>query len=125
MTAIKTKISKRLSLLFVWLFWLPNISYAHNGSDPVKELEKKRRYLGQYQQEFTVTNTDVDRIRILRKQISNLQGTVLLLRNTLVKERKIIREQVSKQKIDYLLAMKSSLKEMETTLLQFEEMMEE
>ena len=125
MTSVKYKISKILVPLVVGLLFTPSLSIAHSGADPAKELAKKRRYLLQYQHEFNVQKTDEARIQNLRNQISNLQGTVLLLRNSLVKENKLIRKTINEQEINYLLAMKNSLKEMKVTLQQFEEMLDE
>lgn len=61
----------------------------------------------------------------VQEAVMNLaQSTVLLLRNTLAKETKSIRESTRQGNIDYLLAMKVSLRELKKTLGQSEEIVE-
>ena len=52
--------------------------------------------------------------------MSTLQSTNLLLRNSLAKENRSVRSDLSKYDLDYLAAIKNSLKDMQKLLKQLE-----
>ncbi|NIB39741.1 hypothetical protein HBA55_09110 [Pseudomaricurvus alkylphenolicus] len=98
--------------------------YAHNGEDPARDLEKKRSYILQYQKDFQVASSKTEKIKSIKRQVSTLRSTVLLLRNSLAKENSSVRASLSKHDLDYLAAMKNSLRDMQELLDQLEETVE-
>ncbi len=95
--------------------------HAHNGEDPARDFEKKRSYILQYQKEFEVASNKTEKIKSIKRQVITLRSTVLLLRNSLAKENSSIRASLSRHDLDYLAAMKNSLKDMQELLDQLEE----
>jgi hypothetical protein len=93
---------------------------AHNGEDPAAEVVKKRSYVLKYQKEYHVGTSKAERIRNIKQQVSTLQSIILLLRNSLVRENSSVRADFSKYDLDYLAAMKNSLKDMQRLLKQLE-----
>ena len=93
---------------------------AHSGKDPAVEVAKKRSYVLQYQKEYEAAISKEEKIRNIKKQVSTLQSTVLLLRNSLIKENSSLRADFSRHDLDYLAVMKSSLKDMQKLLKQLE-----
>ena len=98
--------------------------HAHNGEDPARDLEKKRSYILQYQKDFQVASSKTEKIKSIKRQVSTLRSTVLLLRNSLAKENSSVRAGLSRHDLDYLAAMKNSLKDMQELLDQLEETVE-
>ncbi len=98
--------------------------HAHNGEDPARDLEKKRSYVLQYQKDFQVASSKSEKIKSIKRQVSTLRSTVLLLRNSLAKENSSVRASLSKHDLDYLAAMKNSLKDMQELLDQLEDTIE-
>lgn len=99
---------------------LSAMANAHNGEDPAAEVVKKRSYVLKYQKEYQAATSQEERIRNIKKQVSTLQSTNLLLRNSLVKESRAVRANLSKYNLDYLAAIKNSLKDMRKLLKQLE-----
>jgi len=93
---------------------------AHNGEDPAAEVVKKRSYVLKYQKEYLAATSKDEKIRNIKKQMSTLQSIILLLRNSLVKENSSIRAEFGKYDLDYLAAIKNSLKDMQKLLKQLE-----
>lgn len=102
------------------VLFLSMTASAHNGEDPAAEVVKKRFYVLQYQKEYPAATSQEERIRNIKKQVSTLQSTILLLRNSLVKENRSVRSDLSKYDLDYLAAIKNSLKDMQKLLKQLE-----
>ena len=98
--------------------------HAHNGEDPARDLQKKRSYILQYQKEFQVASSKTEKIKSIKRQVSTLRSTVLLLRNSLAKENSSVRASLSRHDLDYLVAMKNSLKDMQELLDQLEQTVE-
>jgi hypothetical protein len=117
------KTMKTIYLSLVLLFLSGTVN-AHSGEDPAKEVAKKRSYVLQYQKEYQAASSKVEKISNIKKQISTLQSTILLLRNSLVKENSSICADISKYDLDYLVAMKNSLKDMQKLLKQLEAVIE-
>lgn len=113
------KTMKTIYLSLVLLFLSGTVN-AHSGEDPVREVAKKRSYVLQYQKEYQTASSKAEKISNIKKQVSTLQSTILLLRNSLVKENSSIRADISKYDLDYLTAMKNSLKDMQKLLKQLE-----
>jgi hypothetical protein len=106
--------------LAIAIFCLSAMASAHNGEDPAAEVVKKRSYVLKYQKEYQTATSQEERIRNIKKQVSTLQSTNLLLRNSLVKESRAVRADLSKYNLDYLAAIKNSLKDMRKLLKQLE-----
>ena len=87
-------------------------------------LRKKRSYIHQYQKEFEVASNKTEKIKSIKRQVITLRSTVLLLRNSLAKENSSIRASLSRHDLDYLAAMKNSLKDMQELLDQLEDTIE-
>jgi len=102
------------------VLFLSMTASAHNGEDPAAEVVKKRSYVLQYQKEYPAATSQEERIRNIKKQVSTLQSTILLLRNSLIKENRSVRSDLSKYDLDYLVAIKNSLKDMQKLLKQLE-----
>ena len=106
--------------LAIAIFCLSATASAHNGEDPAAEVVKKRFYVLKYQKEYQYATSKEERIRNIKRQVSTLQSTNLLLRNSLVKENRAVRAELSKYNLDYLTAIKNSLKDMRKLLRQLE-----
>ena len=100
------------------------MTYSHSGENPSRELAKKRAYLLQYQKDYEAASTKKEKIKNVKKQVSNLKSTILLLRNSLAEENNTVRASLSKHDMDYLSAMKNSLKDMQELLDQLEDTVE-
>lgn len=107
------------------LLFLSVTASAHNGEDPAAEVAKKRSYILQYQKDYKIAESKEEKISNIRKQVSALLSTVLLLNNSLVKENSSIRANMSKYDINYLAAMKNSLKDTQNLLKQVEAIIDE
>ena len=107
------------------LLFLPTTVSAHSGDDPAREVAKKRSYVLQYQKDYQTAPSREEKISNIKKQVSTLESTVLLLRNSLVKENSSIRSDLSKYNLDYLAAMKNSLKDMQKLLKQLDTAIED
>ncbi|UVW35744.1 hypothetical protein NYF23_03805 [SAR92 clade bacterium H455] len=115
---------KTIYLSMALLFLSTTVS-AHSGADPVREVAKKRSYVLQYQKDYQTATSREEKISNIKKQVSTLQSTVLLLRNSLVKENSSIRSDLSRFDLDYLKAMKNSLKDMQKLLKQLDAVIED
>ena len=114
------KTMKYICLTMALLFLSATVS-AHKGEDPAAEVVKKRSYVLQYQKEYQSATSKEERIRNIKKQVSTLQSTILLLRNSLVKENSSVCTGINRYDLDYLSAMKNSLKDIQKLLKQIEE----
>jgi len=112
--------SMKYIYLAIAIFCLSATASAHNGEDPAAEVVKKRSYVLKYQKEYQHTTSKEERIRNIKKQVSTLQSINLLLRNSLVKENRSVRADLGKYNLDYLAAIKNSLKDMQKLLKQLE-----
>ncbi len=115
---------KSIYFLIVLLF-LSATASAHNGEDPAREIAKKRSYVLQYQKDYQTAPSREEKISNIKKQVSTLQSSTLLLRNSLVKENSSIRSDLSKYDLDYLVAMKNSLKDIQKLLKQLDAAIED
>jgi hypothetical protein len=97
---------------------------AHSGKDPADEIAKKRSYVLQYQKDYQMAGSQEERITNIKKQVSSLQTTVLILRRALVKENAPVVKSFSNHDLNYLAAMKNSLKDMKILMEQIEEISE-
>lgn len=118
------KTMKTIYLSLVLLFLSGTVN-GHSGEDSAKEVAKKRSYVLQYQKEYQTASSKAEKISNIKKQVSTLQSTILLLRNSLVKENSSIRADISKHDLDYLAAMKNSLKDIQKLLKQLEAVIED
>jgi hypothetical protein len=97
--------------------------WAHNGQDPVKDLEKNNHRLLTKQAEFSQLDTPEDRIENLESQTKYLQKNIYLLRNLMAKDYPHIKAKMSKYELDYmeeirdnLSKFKVAIKQMKTTM---------
>lgn len=111
--------------LSVAILFFSATAAAHNGEDPAREITKKRSYVLQYQKEYQAASSREEKIANIKKQVSTLKSTILLLRNSLVKENNSIRSDLSKYDLDYLVAMKNSLKDIQNLLKQLDAAIED
>ena len=111
--------------LSVAILFISATAAAHNGEDPAREIIKKRSYVLQYQKEYQAASSREEKIANIKKQVSTLKSTILLLRNSLVKENSSIRSDLSKYDLDYLVAMKNSLKDIQKLLKQLDAAIED
>tara|TARA_R110001592_G_scaffold363291_1_gene683325 strand:- start:202 stop:588 length:387 start_codon:yes stop_codon:yes gene_type:complete len=118
------KAMKTIYLSIALLFLSGTVS-AHNGEDPARKIAKKRSYVLQYQKEYQSASNRVEKISNIKKQVSTLQSTILLLRNSLVKENSSMRADISKYDLDYLVIMKNSLNDMQKLLKQLDAAIED
>ncbi len=103
---------------------ISTVGYTHNGEDPSRDLKKKRSYILQYQKDFQVASNKTEKIKSIKRQLSTLRSTVLLLRNSLAKENSSIRANLSSHDLNYFVEIKNSLKDMQELLDQLEEAVE-
>jgi len=122
---LKEKKMKFVYPALLVLLFLPLTLSAHSGADPAAEVAKKRSYVLRYQQDYLSAASKKEKISNIKKQISTLQSTTLLFRNSLSKENSSIRSEFSSYEIDYLAVMKNSLKDLQKLLRKFDAIVED
>ena len=108
---------KKLMIILIATIFSATV-WAHGGDDPVKDLEKNNSRLTTKQQEFSLLNTQEERIDSLESQSAYLRKNVLLLRNLMAKDYPHIKEGMSKYTLDYMEELDDSLAKFRIALKQ-------
>jgi hypothetical protein len=96
---------------------------AHSSHDPIKDLSKYEASLKKYQESYEDLEQE-QKVDNLKSQISILEKKLFTLRDVLARDYPHVKSSMSKYKLDYMVSIDDTLKELKTLVVQAESLTE-
>lgn len=98
---------------------------AHNGADPIAELNKRDRAITRAQSEFASSQSNEAKLEFLTAQVNALSHKIMTLRNLMASDYPHVKENMSKYKLDYIESVDKSLVQTRALLRQLEQVVDQ